>query len=43
MIPDNMKLVLPVILHSTFNTFSSLTVGGSSGASGDDSLRQVAK
>jgi hypothetical protein len=40
-IPEIMKLVFPVILHSTFNTFSSFTVGGSSGASGDVSLSKI--
>jgi hypothetical protein len=38
MMPECMKLTVPVILHSIFNTFSSLTLGGSSGASGDDNL-----
>lgn len=38
MMPESIKLVFPLILHSTFDTFSSVTVGGSSGASGDDSL-----
>ena len=38
MMPEDIKLVFPLILHSTFDTFSSVTLGGSSGASGDDSL-----
>jgi hypothetical protein len=41
MIPEIIKLVLMVILHSTFDTFSSVTLGGSSGASGDDSLEKI--
>jgi hypothetical protein len=38
MMPECIKPTVPVILHSIFNTFSSLTLGGSSGASGDDNL-----
>ena len=38
MMPEIIKLVFPVISHTTFDTFSSLTLGGSSGASGDDNL-----
>jgi hypothetical protein len=38
MMPEIMKLVFPLILHSTFDTFSSVTVAGSSSASGEDSL-----
>jgi hypothetical protein len=41
MMPEIMKLVFPLILHSTFDTFSSVTLGGSSGASGDDSLDKI--
>lgn len=40
-IPEIIKLVFPLILHSTFDTFSSVTLGGSSGASGDDSLDKI--
>lgn len=43
MMPEIMKLVVPMILHSTFDTFSSFTVGGSSGASGDDNLGKNGK
>lgn len=41
MMPELIKLVFPLILHSTFDTFSSVTLGGSSGASGDDSLDKI--
>jgi hypothetical protein len=41
MIPEIIKLVFPVISHVTFETFSSLTLGGSSGASGDDNLSNI--
>src|SRR5712671_1004830 len=41
MMPEIMKLVFPLILHSTFDTFSSTTLGGSSGASGDDNLGKI--
>ena len=41
MMPETIKLVFPVISHTTFDTFSSLTLGGSSGASGDDNLGKI--
>jgi hypothetical protein len=41
MMPEAIKLVLVLISHTTFNTFSLLTVGGSSGASGDDNLGKI--
>jgi hypothetical protein len=41
MMPESIKLVFPLILHSTFDTFSSVTLGASSGASGDDSLDKI--
>ena len=41
MIPETIKLVFPVISHATFDTFSSVTLGGSSGASGDDNLGKI--
>jgi hypothetical protein len=41
MMPETIKLVFPVISHTTFDTFSSLTLGGSSGASGDDNLDKI--
>jgi hypothetical protein len=41
MMPESIKLVFPPISHTTFDTFSSLTLGGSSGASGDDSLGKI--
>jgi len=43
MMPETIKLVFPVISHTTFDTFSSLTLGGSSGASGDDSLDTISQ
>jgi hypothetical protein len=43
MIPKIIKLVFPVISHTTFDTFSSLTLGGSSGASGDDKLGKLSQ
>jgi hypothetical protein len=41
--PESIKLVFPVISHTTFDTFSSLTLGGSSGASGDDNLGKISQ
>jgi hypothetical protein len=41
--PEAIKLVFPVISHTTFDTFSSLTLGGSSGASGDDKLGKISQ
>lgn len=41
--PEIIKFVLPVISHTTFDTFSSLTLGGSSGASGDDKLGKISQ
>ncbi len=41
--PETIKLVFPVISHTTFDTFSSLTLGGSSGASGDDNLGKISQ
>ncbi len=41
MIPEIIKLVFPDISHTTFGTFSSLTLGSSSGASGDDNLSKI--
>ncbi len=43
MMPETIKLVFPVISHTTFDTFSSLTLGGSSGASGDDNLDKISQ
>lgn len=43
MMPESIKLVFPVISHTTFDTFSSLTLGGSSGASGDDNLSKISQ
>jgi hypothetical protein len=43
MMPETIKLVFPVISHTTFDTFSSLTLGGSSGASGDDNLDDISQ
>ena len=43
MMPESIKLVFPVISHTTFDTFSSLTLGGSSGASGDDNLGAISQ
>jgi hypothetical protein len=41
MMPETIKLVFAVISHATFDTFSSVTLGGSSGASGDDKLGKI--
>jgi hypothetical protein len=41
--PEIIKLVFPLISHTTFDTFSSLTLGGSSGASGDDNLGKISQ
>jgi|SRR6266851_6216480 hypothetical protein len=41
MMPEIIKVVFPPILHSTFDTFSETTLGGSSDASGDDSLDKI--
>ena len=43
MMPELMKLVFPPMSHTTFNTFSSVTLGGSSGASGDDNLDKMSQ
>ena len=43
MMPETIKLVFAVISHATFDTFSSLTLGGSSGASGDDNLGKMSQ
>jgi hypothetical protein len=43
MMPEIIKLVFPLISHTTFDTFSSLTLGGSSGASGDDNLGKISQ
>ena len=43
MMPGTIKLVFAVISHTTFDTFSSLTLGGSSGASGDDNLDKISR
>jgi hypothetical protein len=41
MMPETIKLVFAAISHATFDTFSSVTLGGSSGASGDDNLGKI--
>jgi len=43
MMPESIKLVFPFISHTIFDTFSSLTLGGSSGASGDDNLGKISQ
>jgi len=43
MMPESIKLVFPFISHTTFDTFSSLTLGGSSGASVDDNLGKISR
>lgn len=43
MMPESIKLVFALISHTTFDTFSLLTVAGSSGASGDDNLGKISQ